>query len=319
MGALRVFLSFVFVLAAGLVFFSADAQFADVPRGEIAFTSDRDGNFEIYVMNTEGKHLRRLTDHPATDTDPVWSPDGNWIAFASERNGDSDIYVMDALGTNLRRLTDNPGYDGYPAWSPDGKLLAFASYGKDGKSEIYTMRSDGKQVSRLTNNLFMEIMPSWSPDGRRIAFVSQRSGFEIFLMDDDGGNETQVFTNLNGYNVYPAWSPNGRHIAFTYGGAPFNVYVINTEGQARRKLTTTGGSAPSWSPDGRFITYTSGTNGNADIYVMDADGKNPRNLTNHPSADAQPDWSVVRSVSPAGKWLGAWGVFKADGGQPSLR
>ncbi len=84
----------------------------------IAFSSNRDDNLEIYVMNADGGHLRRLTDHPGRDDQPTWSPDGQWIAFSSTRDGIFEIYIMRADGSDLRRLTDNKAIDADPAWSP---------------------------------------------------------------------------------------------------------------------------------------------------------------------------------------------------------
>ena len=86
----------------------------------IAFTSEREGNAEIYIMNADGSNPQRLTNDPAYDAWPVWSPDGSHIAFTSTRNGEADIYVMDADGSNLRRLTYDDAIDIWPDWSPDG-------------------------------------------------------------------------------------------------------------------------------------------------------------------------------------------------------
>ena len=94
----------------------------------IAFVSDRDGNPEIYVMDTDGGNLQNLTDNPAVDHSPSWSPDGKRIAFVSDRDGNpNEIYVMDTDGGNLQNLTNNPADDDGPSWSPDGKHIAFVS------------------------------------------------------------------------------------------------------------------------------------------------------------------------------------------------
>ncbi len=85
---------------------------------QIAFQSDRDGDWDIYVMDADGGNVQQLTDDPAGDRYPAWSPDGTRIAFQSDRDGDEDIYVMDADGGNVRQLTDDPGEDYAPAWSP---------------------------------------------------------------------------------------------------------------------------------------------------------------------------------------------------------
>ncbi len=88
--------------------------------GQIAFVSNRDGNFEVYVMDTDGSNQTRLTNNPAIDEGPAWSPDGTKIAFRSDRDGNFEVYVMDTDGSNQTRLTNNPAFDSFPAWSPVG-------------------------------------------------------------------------------------------------------------------------------------------------------------------------------------------------------
>jgi TolB protein len=85
---------------------------------QIAFYSDHDGDFDIYLMNRDGSHLRALTHNTFIDSQPVWSPDGRRIAFVAYPGGQSEIYVVDADGSNLRRLTDNSFADQFPVWWP---------------------------------------------------------------------------------------------------------------------------------------------------------------------------------------------------------
>ena len=89
-------------------------------QGRIAFSSYRDGNLEIYVMNTDGSDQTNLTNNDAADWDPSWSPDGSRIAFSSERDGNSEIYVMTADGSDQTRFTNNDRWEGTPSWSPIG-------------------------------------------------------------------------------------------------------------------------------------------------------------------------------------------------------
>ena len=95
--------------------------------GQIAFTSERDGNWEIYVMNADGTGERRLTSSAGDDMLPVWSPDGSRIAFTSTRDGNGEVYVMNADGSDQTNLTNHPGADGGPRWSPDGTRIAFTT------------------------------------------------------------------------------------------------------------------------------------------------------------------------------------------------
>ena len=140
--------------------------------GRIAFTSNRDGNWEIYLVDADLTNPTRLTYNNADDLDPAWSPNGQMIAFASNRTGDFEIYTVRADGTNLTQLTTNtsspicsdeiPDSKRNPTWSPNGQQIAFT--GKEGHTEphsdpcrtnIYCIDSDGSTLSiRLTNDLF---------------------------------------------------------------------------------------------------------------------------------------------------------------------
>lgn len=128
--------------------------------GQIAFTSDRAGNYEIYVMNEDGSEQTRLTDNPANDRCPALSPDGKKIAFNPHRDGNWEIYVMNANGSELINLTNHPEEDAYPDWSPDGKKITFVS-NRVGNREIYVMNADGSEQINLTNNPADDRYPAW--------------------------------------------------------------------------------------------------------------------------------------------------------------
>ena len=239
--------------------------------GRVAFTSDRAGNYEIYVMDSDGSDVRRLTDHPGDDGSPSWSPDGRSIAFSSDRAGDYEIYVMDSDGSNVRRLTDDPGDDGSLSWSPDGRSIAFSS-DRAGDYEIYVMDSDGSNVRRLTDRSGSDWEPSWSPDGRRIAFSSARDGdYEIYVMDS-GGSNVRRLTDRSGSDWEPSWSPDGRRIAFMSDRAgDYEIYVMGSDGSNVRRLTDDPGDdgSPSWSPDGGRVAFMSDRDGDYEIYVIE--------------------------------------------------
>ena len=273
--------------------------------GRIAFNSDRDGNWDVYVMDADGSNATRLTNHPGLDSTsaPTWSPDGRRIAFTSYHGrygGNGEVYVMDADGSNVTRLTNNPERDEYLAWSPDGQRIAFDSV-RGGTEDIYVMNVDGSNVTRLTNQ--DGAGPAWSPDGRRIAFHSNRDGdaggdgwpsSEIYVMDADGSNVTRL-TNHSEDDMSPAWSPDGQRIAFeSKRDGNWEVYVIDADGSNVTRLTNHSGldASPAWSPDGRRIAFHSDRNGNVEIHVMDADGSNVTRLTNHPSQDGNPAWTA---------------------------
>ena len=120
--------------------------------GIISFASMRDGDYEIYLMEADGANLTKLTDHPALDVSPTWSPDGSQIAFSTQRADlfSREIFVMDATGANLVNISRFPVSENNPCWSPDGTRIAFDSM-RDGNNEVYVMDADGSNQIRLTN------------------------------------------------------------------------------------------------------------------------------------------------------------------------
>jgi len=144
-----------------LILFGATTFLAQTPtlrtNGKIAFASNRDGNYEIYSMDNDGSSQIRLTNNPAADSRPAWSPDGRRIAFQSTRAGNTQIYVMNTDGSSQTRLTNNSADDYAPQWSPDGTKIVFSeSQSQSPYSEIYVIDADGSNPTNLTNspNLF---------------------------------------------------------------------------------------------------------------------------------------------------------------------
>ena len=322
-----------FILASVIVLVLTPMMVVVGAQARIAFSSDRDRNYEIYLMDDDGKNQQNLTNHPDRDSVPSWSPDGKRIAFTSERDGSDEIYVMDADGGNQQNLTNHPGRDYSPSWSPDGKRIAFVSdrdrfldiHGFP-TSEIYVMDADGENPQNLTNNRHDDRSPSWSPDGKRIVFLSYRDGHfigdfelitsEIYVMDVDGGNQQRLTENRKN-DESPSWSPDGTRIVFSADrkGDFVNseIYVMDADGGNLQRLTENrdDDGAPSWSPNGERIAFVSHRDGNPEIYVMDADGGNLQNLTNNPHSDYGPAWFVPAfAVAPAGKKFTMWGRLK---------
>ena len=296
----------------------------------ILFSSNRDGDWDIYSMDVNGENVVQLTNHPAFDRQPDASPDGRRIAFTSERGGKPDLYVMDSDGNNVIRLA-HEGFSKFaPAWSPDGTRIAFTSL-RDvvGNFEIYAMDADGNNLTRLDKHEFHDILPSWSPDGSKIAFVSYRDGglndpIHIFVMNADGTGrrnltaDTQLRKNSN-----PSWSPDGSKIAFNShrhfvpARSRNDIFVITTDGKELEQLTDGPRSSwsPVYSPDGRKIVFVSTRDGDANIYVMDTNGMNVVKLTRTPPGidNEMPSWPHgALAVNPSGKLPISWGMVKRN-------
>jgi Tol biopolymer transport system component len=211
----------------------------------IAFASDRDGNFEIYVMNSYGVGATRLTENLESDRYPAWSPDGTRIAFASSTDGKGEIYVMNADGSGLARLTDNPALDTMPTWSPDSARIAFVSF-RDGDGEIYMMNADGSGVTRMTERSGHDRGPDWSPDGTRIAYYHG----EVYVINLDGSGITRLDSFYAGSMSFPAWSPDGGVIAYSCSGYDYvGICLINADGSGGHLISfESGATCLAWQP-----------------------------------------------------------------------
>lgn len=272
-------------------------------NGRIAFVSSRDGNREIYSMEPDGSDVRRLTDDPAADSNPDFSPDGRSISFERYAGEHHAVYAMDADGSNVRKLTEPSGDFGGPAFSPDGRKIAYYDV-RDGG--LYTMNADGSGKARIpVDGPGFHALPEWSPDGSNIAFSSDREALsgDIWAVKATGGEPWRIAgADPHSHDIDPAWSPDGTKIAYLAyppwfsgpgDGAPHGVYVADAAGGSGRGtlLFENALSGPAWSPDGeRFAYQAQAEDGGVSIFVADADGTNPVRLTGATTIDMAPDW-----------------------------
>lgn len=205
----------------------------------IAFASNRDGNFEIYLMNVDGGGLTRLTHAGGDDLQPFWSPDGSRIVFASNRGGNYDLYVIGADGGSPTRLTADGAADVMPAWSPDGRTIAWIrASGTTGV--LWLMNADGTNQRAITGPLQYLQHPNWSPDGARIAIDYDRDGDgfnDLATIAANGGDLRAVSFPM--HTLPPermvdlevgSWAPPGDWLAvgvFTYYFSGNNLWLEN--------------------------------------------------------------------------------------------
>jgi TolB protein len=239
-------------------------------NSKIVFESNRNGNFDIYMMNADSSNIKQLTFDTAFDGTPAWSPDGKQIVFATERDNDPEIYIMNADGSNQKRITNTKGDDSHPKFTPDGKRIIFCSARSTPDLtadwskqwiEIYTMNIDGSDVKQVSDFKAVSTFPSLSPDGKKIVFrmVTAQPGFnwdlsnsvrnsEIFIMNSDGTNPVNI-TNNAAFDGWPVWSADGKKILFASNrNGPANVsqiYIVDADGNNLQQLSNGLGGLPS--------------------------------------------------------------------------
>jgi len=263
-------------------------------EGKITFQSNRNGNFDIFVMNADGSNVTQLTSNPFDEYLPLFSPDGSRIVFA--RCGFiCQVVVINADGSGERVVTD----DGFPgAWSPDGNRIALGGAAGTGIEGIYVVNADGSGLVRV---LDPDFITDWSPDGRQLMIVSGRDGdLELYATPLDGSLVTKLTDNTADDNAGTGWSPDGSSIVFNSnrGGAGQDVYVMNADGSGVTQLTPNDGfddDGPVWSPDASQIAFESNRAGDEQIFVMNVDGSDVRQLTFDPGViNTGPHW--IRQV-----------------------
>jgi TolB protein len=165
-------------------------------------------NFDLFILDPAKFLVTQLSNTPASEWVPQWSPDGQKIAFSSDRDGDGEIYVINKDGSDLVQLTNNSGYDGRPRWSPDGKTISFETDRDGGDWDIFVMNADGSHPRPiLANTDSNDWMQSWSPDGKWLVYVSDKDGNnELYIIDINGQNQQQLTSN-NFTDQVPVWIP----------------------------------------------------------------------------------------------------------------
>jgi TolB protein len=277
-------------------------------NGRIAFTSDRDGNLEIYAMNSDGTGQVRMTNNPGPDCFPAWSPDGSKLAFVGQGpSGAFAIKLMNADGTNEIQLTPiafspspYPWHEKWAlSWSPDGAKIAFQENG-----EIFVINSDGSNRANLTNHPAFDQEPSWSRDGSRILFTSSRVPWITLHTMKADGTDVQALPSAGEYwDMSPDSSPAGDRIAFLVHSEMILpvLYTANTDGTNRQIFDQCGAgmcsqhrNKPKWSPDATKMVFHMWEyfSGDCQIYWKSVSGGGLTQLTFN-GRNFQPSWQPI--------------------------
>jgi Tol biopolymer transport system component len=230
------------------------------PDGQwLAFTSNRTGNWELYVASNDGTTQARSTyTTTAANLAPMWSPDGKYIAYESTLMGGHNIYLFDVTKGTSTRLTTDSGNDINPFWSPDSSKIVFQS-DRSGTAQwqVYVFDLTSKSDMLLSDGNGIDVDPQYSPDGKLIAFRSYR------------------------------------------GGVLSAIYTMNANGAAVQRISDPAGNAlnQAWSPDSTLIAYQSNLDGDDDIYVYQVTTGKSRHVTDNTVADYAPTWRCNADTS----------------------
>lgn len=226
----------------------------------IAFSSNRNGNYDIYVMDKDGKNVRQVTSYPENEFWPSWIGDRH-IVFDANIHGNEEIYRIKVNGRGLIRLTfDTTAYDGVASVSMKSNIILFDSNREeDGLADVWMMNSKGKNQKQITRLPKSQGHPSFSPDEKVISYKVKLNDTiqEIFTMRSDGTEAKQI-TFHNAISQHPSWSPDGKSIVYASNlDGDFDIYRMDLLTGDSEKLTDNSEPdyRPSYSPDGKHILF----------------------------------------------------------------
>jgi len=297
---------------------------------KIYFWSDRDGQKQIYSMNSDGSDQQRISNLPNWDFNySRLSPNQKYLAVVREQNRRYSIFVLTLDGTVVGKSSNFDTSDDSPSWSPDSTHIAFAS-SRDGHGAIYTMKLDGSEIKRLTNiDGQLQTCPVWSPDGKKITFQSSEKTmvFENYVINTDGTNIINFGRSTSGSGYYcppVSWSPNSNSVSMfgtTIVGFPeqapgwnkyYSIQVVSPDVTLGNCTQT----PPIWSHDGKRLMFFSDLcrhDFRYDIYVVNIDGTMLMNLTNNSSNNSNPIWSSDdKSIVFESDKTGNFEIFRID-------
>lgn len=270
----------------------------------LAWSSRRDGNYEVYRQETDGRQTN-LSKRPGSEW--AWNARGDTLLVLSTEHRDGEAkgwrgYTL--RQGEWRRISDELLSDGFIDCHPDGSRCA-GEVMVDGRKRIAFFDAAGKRTGLLAGDHGDDADPQWSPDGKSLLFRSSRSGHWELYRGDANGNMPKLLTFHPGNDALskheyggegPAhWSPNGSRIVWMrkFPDAGYDVWTMDADGSDAENLTEAhagNDGYPSFSPDGKWIAFDSERDGRNEIYVMDADGGDVRRITTSPGGNLAPLW-----------------------------
>ena len=305
------------ILVSIFLFYGISSVYAQAPKtAKIVFSSNRKGDFDIYVMNPDGSEPVNLARHRGGDASPVWSPTGTHILFTSNRDGAWDLYIMKADGTNVQKVFEDLARRSSPSWAPDGERIAYSQNGT-----VYIATRDGKNVEAVTKG----IHPRWSPNEEWIAFILDPPGeggkFGIGIFDLRTRTRRMFLDSPRRPLISSlSWAPNSSKLAFSWFNPEIfhllTVYIMNLDGSQLKRIIKPARSfwadGPVWSPHGDELLYEHRGHGKSHIFKTRLWSRTSKQLTRE-GRNYAGDWFDPRvlPVQPSARLLTTqWGKLK---------
>lgn len=243
----------------------------------ILFESNRNGNWDLFIMNADGGQLEQITFGSDDERRPSWHPNGNQIVFESNESGEFQLYSLD-IKSKEEKLISIPELIGQPifaSYSPDGSLLAFSERMNEDVGKLIVVDIEGKIQMKLMDESYRTFYPQWSPIGKQLLFFSRyetdNQSDEVYTIKLDGSDKSRL-TNEPNHSFCPSWSPDGTRIAYVQSmedNRP-EIYVMNADGSGKKRITFNqdGETLPDWSPNGKKLLITAYRGGNYEIVTI---------------------------------------------------
>lgn len=283
----------ILLSAAILLQFGAYKAFA----GEkIAFVRLTGGYWQVWVMPPEGATPKQMTFSAYDKRDPVWMDQGKSVAY---RTNNGELFVVDLNTLKEKKILERYKFINNPDYSDILGLFTFVRYDPrlTDISDLWLSDIEGKNTKVITKDKRLKYQPRFSKDGAKIAYVKadeSNQNHQLWLADSDGENLIQL-TRANGFDTLPRFSPDGEKIVFTSNREDndYEIYMLDIKTKKAGRLTNSRGldTHACFSPDGARIVYVSNRTGRRQLWVMDADGKNSRVLTEGDDESADPVWT----------------------------
>ena len=260
---------------------TSDDRYASyTPDGRtILFESNRDGNWNIYLMDADGSNVKKLSKGKSNNRRARWHPNGKMILFESDRSGKFELYTLHLEHMQVNQLTTfDAAQPLFGDYAPDGETIAISLKESDDKSNIVIINMKGEIIKRLTNAPYRSYFPRWSKDGKEILYFSRKEtdnqDDEIYSLHLETGVEKRL-TNWPKHNFCPSWSNDGSKIVYvkSMDNIRPEIYIMDADGLNQIRITHNedGDTLPDWSPTGNKILITGYRNGNFEICELELD------------------------------------------------